>query len=40
MLPILTTYMGMLDLHGVNTYLELSPSTYQSQLDRLKLLTT
>jgi integrase/recombinase XerD len=35
MLPILATYMGMLDMHGLNAYLELSPSTYQSQLDRL-----
>lgn len=35
MMPILATYMGMLDMHGVHRYAQLSPSSFQSQLKRL-----
>jgi integrase/recombinase XerD len=37
MLPLLATYMGNVDLLGVERYLELSPCSYQSQLKRLKV---
>jgi integrase/recombinase XerD len=34
-LPILATYMGNLDMHGLERYLELSPCNYQGTLNRL-----
>jgi integrase/recombinase XerD len=34
-LPILATYMGNLDMHGLERYLELSPCNYQRTLNRL-----
>lgn len=34
-LPILATFMGNLDMHGLERYLELSPCNYQGTLDRL-----
>jgi len=40
MLPILATYMGNVHMRGLERYLELSPCTYEAQLDRLKVLTT
>jgi integrase/recombinase XerD len=34
-LPILATYLGNCDMHGVERYLELSPCSYQGTLNRL-----
>jgi integrase/recombinase XerD len=34
-LPMLATYMGNLDMHGLERYLELSPCNYQGTLNRL-----
>lgn len=34
-LPILATYLGNCDMHGVERYLELSPCNYQGTLNRL-----
>lgn len=36
-LPLLAAYMGNVDLSGVERYLDLSPCSYQSQLERLKV---
>lgn len=36
MLPVLAAYMGNVSLEGFERYLELAPSTYTSQLNRLK----
>jgi integrase len=36
MLPILAAYMGNVNLEGFERYLELSPSSYQAQLDCLR----
>lgn len=36
MLPILAAYMGNVNLEGFERYLELAPSTYTTQLNRLK----
>jgi integrase/recombinase XerD len=38
MLPMLATYMGNVDMQGLERYLELSSCSYQAQLDRLKRL--
>jgi integrase/recombinase XerD len=34
-LPILATYMGKVDMHGLERYLELSPSCFMATLNRL-----
>lgn len=38
LLPILAAYMGNRNLQSFERYMELSPSRYQAQLDRLKIL--
>jgi integrase/recombinase XerD len=35
MLPILASYMGLVDMRGSEKYLPLAPNIYQSQLDRM-----
>jgi integrase/recombinase XerD len=37
MLPLLAAYLGNLDLLGMQRYVALSPCSYQSQLERLKV---
>jgi integrase len=38
MLPLLAAYMGNVEMKSLERYLELSPCTYEAQLDRLKVL--
>ena len=38
MLPMLATYMGKVDMQGLERYLELSSCSYQVQLDQLEVL--
>ena len=38
MLPMLATYMGKVDVQGMERYLELSPCSYEAQLELLKFL--
>lgn len=36
-LPLLAAYLGNLDLLGMQRYVALSPCSFQSQLERLKI---
>ena len=37
LLPLLAAYLGNLDLLGMQRYVALSPCSFQSQLERLKI---